>query len=206
MRRLFHDTRAASAAEFAMVLPLLLIMLFGIIDGGRLLWEWNRAEKATQMGSRFAAVTDVVAGGLRSTNFVGVSVTEGGVTRSLTQGDIIPASALGTVTCDKTQCLCTGACPTGIPGTYNAAAFDAIVARLAVFKPEVTEDNVVVEYRGSGLGFAGDPTGMDISPIVSVKLKGLQFRPVTSLVLASLTLPDFASSLTMEDGVGTVSN
>lgn len=185
-----------------MVLPLLLIFLFGIIDGGRLLWEWNRAEKATQMGSRFAAVTNVVAGGLRTTNFVGV--TTGGP--ALTQGDLIPAAALGTISCDKTSCTCSGSCPGGIPGTYDGDAFEAIVARIAAFKPDVTEDNVIVEYRGSGLGFAGDPTGMDISPIVSVRLTQLQFQPITTLVLASVTLPDFASSLTMEDGIGTQSN
>ena len=43
-----------------MVLPLLLLFIFGIIDVGRLMWTWNRAEKATQMGARFAVVTDMV--------------------------------------------------------------------------------------------------------------------------------------------------
>ena len=59
----------ASAAEFAMVLPLLLLLIFGIIDGGRFLWAMNRAQKATQSGARFAAVTDMVPAGLASYSF-----------------------------------------------------------------------------------------------------------------------------------------
>ena len=55
-RCLVADCRGASAAEFSLVLPLLILLLFGIIDAGRLLWEVNRAEKATQMGARYAIV------------------------------------------------------------------------------------------------------------------------------------------------------
>ena len=43
-----HNRSGASAAEFALVLPILLILLLGIIDAGRWLWTYNRAEKATQ--------------------------------------------------------------------------------------------------------------------------------------------------------------
>ena len=57
-----RDERGATAAEFAMVLPLLLLFLLGILDVGRLMWEYNRAEKATQMGVRRAVVTEMVLG------------------------------------------------------------------------------------------------------------------------------------------------
>ncbi len=46
------------------MLPLLILFLFGIIDGGRFLWEINKAEKATQAGARVAVVTDVISTGL----------------------------------------------------------------------------------------------------------------------------------------------
>src|SRR5687767_8754630 len=93
-----RDRRGAVAAEFTLVLPLLLIFIFGIIDSGRFAWEFNRAEKATQMGARMAVVTDVVSGGLVTADYVGIG--------GLTAGDPIPASALGTIKCTNAACTC----------------------------------------------------------------------------------------------------
>ena len=56
------------------------------------MWEYNKAEKATQVGAREAVVTDVIPGGLATASYVGQTV--GGAV--LTQGDRIPAAALGT--------------------------------------------------------------------------------------------------------------
>ena len=44
--------RGSSSVEFALVLPLLIMFLLGIIDAGRLMWSYNRAEKAAQMAAR----------------------------------------------------------------------------------------------------------------------------------------------------------
>jgi hypothetical protein len=201
MRRCLRlDNSGAGAAEFALVLPLLLLMLFGIIDGGRFLWEVNQAEKATQMGARTAVVTDVLSSGLRNEDYVGQTI--GGVT--LTQGDLIPASALGTLTCGRTSCICTGTCPA--PGTVDSVSFDRIVQVMQNMKPDITASNVTVSYRGSGLGFAGDPNGMEIAPLVTVELSGLQFRPITGFLFATINLPNFRTSLTAEDSWGTQSN
>ena len=195
------DCRGAGAAEFTLVLPLLLVLLFGLIDGGRFAWEYNRAEKATQVGARMAVVTDVVSTGLRDNTYVGVNV--GG--KTLVGGDTIPVDALGTITCNSSTCSCTGACG-GITAGRNATAFTNLVNRMRQIKPDIDEGNVRILYRGSGLGYAGDPNGMEMSPLVTVELTGLQFRPITSLTLASVTMPSFATTLTAEDGVGSVSN
>lgn len=201
LRAFWSDTRAASAAEFALVLPLLMMLLFGVIDAGRFMWEFNRAEKATQAGARYAVVTDVVAGGLTTTKFAGKTFS--GVT--LNAGDRIPASALPTVTCTDTTCTC-GSCITGIPGTYNSTAFTNIVTRMQYMMPSIQASNVTVEYSGSGLGFAGDPNGSDVSPLVTVKLTGMQFKPLAFLLFATIQMPDFATTLTAEDLSGTESN
>lgn len=198
---LLRSRRGSTAAEFAMVLPLLVILLFAIIDGGRFAWEYNRAEKATQVGARMAVVTDVLSTGLRDNDYVGVIV--GGET--IDPGERIPADALGTIICDNSGCTCTGACA-GIGSGYDAAAFARLVDRMNDIKPDIGPANVEVVYRGSGLGYAGDPTGMDLSPLVTVRLKDLQFQPITSLLLASFTMPSFTSTLTAEDGVGVASN
>jgi hypothetical protein len=73
--------------------------------------------------------------------------------------------------------------------------------------PGVQDANIIVEYRGSGLGFAGDPNGPDIAPLITVRLQNMQYTPVTLSPLGTtVNLPDFAYSLTSEDASGTASN
>jgi len=201
IRALRLDRSGASAAEFAMVLPLLILFLFGIIDGGRYLWEVNQAEKATQAGARVAVVTEVLSSGLKNQNYVGVG--------GLTQGDVIPASALGRMTCRSGGCCvsagdCTGTYPA--IGTFDSTSFNRIVQRMQFMKPDITANNVTVTYRGSGLGFAGDPNGMDVAPLVTVELSGIQFRPLVLFNAVAVPLPAFRTTLTAEDSSGSQSN
>jgi Flp pilus assembly protein TadG len=184
MRRLFGDRSGSSAAEFAMVLPLLIILLFAIIDGGRWLWTYNRAEKATQMGARMAVVTNIPA----AVNVSYVDQTCGGVT--LTQGDRLPAGCFTTVTCTVSGC----------------GAFDQVLARMQAFMPEIGATNLTVEYTDSGLGYAGNPNGPDASPLVTVSVHDLTFTPIVALALQSFAMPDFRASLTLEDAKGLDSN
>lgn len=183
-----------------MVLPLLVLFLLGIVDAGRMMWTWNQAEKATQMGTRMAIVTDMVPGGLFAYNYA----------TTLGQGAPIPTSAFGATTCSKpstaVSCTCTTSpCPTLTP--INSMAFDAIVTRMTFILPMLDASNVSIDYENSGLGYAGDPNGPDVAPIVTVRLTGVKFTPLVFAVFgASITLPAFRSSLTLEDGSGTVAN
>lgn len=198
LRRLWSDQQGA-AAEFAMVLPVALIFLLGMIDAGRFLYEVNRGEKATQWGARFAVVTAPLAPELATEGYVGADI--GGTI--LTQGDRIPAAALGLITCTDADCTCTtNPCPTV---TLDSVRFAALLDRMQDFMPAIAADNLVVEYRGSGLGYAGDPNGMEIAPLVTVRISGVQFSPMI-LFGGTFTLPDFSYTLTMEDGQGTTSN
>ena len=205
--RLLRCSRAASAAEFALVVPLLLLFIFGIIDVGRFMWEINQAEKATQVGARMASVTNPVSSGLVDADFANAT---------LPAGSLIPADALGNLVCSSTSCSCAN-CPTSIGSGVDSAAFTAIVNRMAQIKPGITAANVEVTYRGSGFGYAGaaasgagsgsaPPETMEISPLVTVSLKDVQFTPITSLLLTSIDLPSFTTTLTAEDSAGTYSN
>lgn len=200
--RCLRSGRGGTAAEFALVLPVLLFFLFGIIDAGRLMWTWNKAEKATQMGARYAVVTGPVPSGLVNFSFVGVG--------GLTQGDNVPAGAYGTMTCEQPSgtvtCACaTGTCPWGTGAT--AQSFTNVYDRMRRFFPELAASNVLIDYSPSGLGFAGDPNGADIAPLVTVRLRNMTFMPIMMRIFGStIALPDFRASLTLEDAAGNVSN
>ena len=77
---------------------------------------------------------------------------------------------------------------------------------MTFMKPDVKAANVRIIYRGSGLGFAGDPNGSQIQPLVTVELTGLTFTPLTMLSLKSVSLPKFSTTLTGEDLSGTTFN
>lgn len=193
VRRFITDQSGSSAAEFAMTLPLLLILIFLSIDGGRYIYDTNRIEKATQFGARFAVVTNPAASDLAGIDYVGQTV--GGVT--LTQGDRIPAAALASFDCTSTGCT-NG-------HTLDATAFGNIVARMQLIMPELQSANVTVSYVGSGLGYAGDPSGMQISPLVTVKVSQRTWQPVSGFLLLNAKYPVISTTLSAEDSVGSQS-
>lgn len=205
MRRAFlqllRRNDGASAAEFALVLPLLLIFLLGMIDVGRYMWSINKLEKATQMGARMAVVTDMVPTGLANTNF--------GLT--LGQGASIPTSSFGAAECDKTSgsvacnCLAGSTCPALSP--INSVAFQNIATRMEAIAPMIADTDIRIRYTNAGVGYAGDPNGPDVAPLITVRLTGLVFHPITCLMFAcTISMPDFRAALTAEDLSGTVSN
>ena len=51
--------QGAAAVEFALIASLLFMLLFGVIEMGRLLWSWNAAVEATRYGARLAVVCDL---------------------------------------------------------------------------------------------------------------------------------------------------
>src|SRR4051812_49610919 len=92
-----RDDRGGGAVEFALVLPFLILMLFGVIDCGRWMWYYNMASKATQAGARVAAGTQNIPSGVAAERFVGETRNRVG----LTQGDGISTSAFPPLTRKK---------------------------------------------------------------------------------------------------------
>ena len=200
---MLRDCHGASAAEYTLVLPLLLLVLFGTIDVGRYGWAISQAEKATQTGARWAVATDMIASGLYSYSYA----TSGGIP----QGTPVSATDFPGVTCQSSGGTATCTCAVG--GTCNFSltasntAFNNLATRMAQIYPGLTADNIVVTYSWSGLGFAGDPNGPDVAPLTTVSLRNVRFAPFSSFIFGSqLTLPSFAYTLSMEDGSGTASN
>ena len=205
--RLVRNRSGSSAAEFALVLPMLLGLIFLVIDGGRYLWSVNRIEKAAQWGARFAIVADPPTDAFTTAvaaNYVGTVV--GGVT--LTQGDVIPIAALGKMVCNDAGCcnpanLCTAPYPAG---TYTQSKFRAIVDRMKLLSPDIAYSNVTVTYRGSGLGYAGDPSlSGQISPLVTVTVSGVTWAPVSGFAQFKAGFPTIETTLSTEDSIGSSS-
>ena len=204
LRKFLADPRGATAAEFALILPVALLFLLGIIDVGRYFWTINKLEKAVQVGTRYAVATDLVASGLNTENYVGATCPSG----TLVAGDTICREALSPVTCTATACTCSGSCPGDLAS--DGTAFTAIVNRMRVIAPQIQPADVRVSYAGSGIGFAGDPRLDDegeplsqISPVVTVQVLNQRVRAI-SLLGVGLRLPSFQYSQTLEDGDGAI--
>ncbi len=222
LRTFLADPSAATAAEFALVLPVALLFLLGIIDVGRYFWSINRLEKAVQVGTRYAVATDIVAADLNAIDYTDFDCN-GTV---LTPGDTICKDALGTITCTgnagAVTCACADSalgpdsCPSDL-SDVNSAAFTNIVARMRVIAPQIGSNDVRISYSGSGIGFAGDPRADDngttnnnndtplaeVSPIVTVQVLNQRLRAISLLGLG-LRLPSFQYSQTLEDGEGAI--
>ncbi len=197
-----RDEKGSSAAEFALVLPAFLILLLGTIDVGRYMWNVGQLEKATMMGARYAVVTDMVPSDLYAYSFA--------INGGIPQGEVVPITSFPGITCTSeggvASCSCpNGACP--FPNVnVDQDAFNRISQRMSTFYRPITADDVRIDYSWSGLGYAGDPNGSDVDPIVTVSLDDAQFRPLIFGMLRGIGLPGTSHSLTMEDGRGTRGN
>jgi Flp pilus assembly protein TadG len=54
--------RGQALVEFALVLPLLLLMVFGIVDAGRLIYAYNTVSNSARNGARVAIVNQSTSG------------------------------------------------------------------------------------------------------------------------------------------------
>ena len=194
LRRLIRDQRGISSIEFVIVASVFFMLIFGMVDFSRAMWEWNAAAKATHWGVRYAVVNDMVA--------IRMSEWKGG-DNGLSAGDSVTVAAVTgfgsppTFTCTNTAC--GGAAD---PNTdFNVNAFADIVTRMQIIYNKIQPENVIVEYRHVGLGFAGNPLGPDLHPAVTIRLVGMGFDFVTPGLagLFPIDMPDFAATMTGED-------
>ncbi len=221
--RFLSDRTAASAVEFALVVPVMILFLLGIIDVGRFIWNTNEVEKAVQIGTRWAVATDMIPGAdqpgsdqpcASTTGTMGLRCYSFAVNGLVPQGEIVPKSYFPGVVCSgnaaaTVSCTCkAGAqCPFIVaPGGDGAAAFTSIAGRMNQIYAGIGNENVQIDYDWSGLGYSGDPFGSDVDPLVTVTVKDVGFRPIFLAGIFDFGLPDLSYTLTMEDGEGAFSN
>lgn len=197
LRRFRADQSGSTAVEFAMVALLFIGLMLGTIDMARLMWELNSAKAATRAAVRLAAVSEPAAA-----TFVDYDAT---TALSLNPGDPVPAAGAGgpdTITCTSGGCS---------EGDLNNTTFNSLVTVMQAYYGRVEPENVVVRYEPVGLGFAGNPYGPDVEPLVTVRLCNaadsalgctpIAFSPgiLQAFGFDPFNMPVVASSLSGED-------
>lgn len=185
---LLRDARGTTTVEFAVIAPLFFVLLLVFIELSLGFYWWKSAQKAAQIGARWAIVHDVTATGTPDTNIR----AENGVFGLPCHLEPSPCASW-----PQTTYVCDGG--TGC----EAAAFDTLVTRMRTLFPAFQAENVRVAYWETGLGFAGGPT----IPAVTVTLTEVPFQLgilglITGLIgdeHGNLTLPDISVTLTGED-------
>lgn len=114
MRRFLRDHSGASAAEFVLVLPILVILLFGAVDVGGLAWAKIQVGAAARAGASYALTNGFDEAGINSavTNATGLTVTAGTPTQTFGCPDV--ADGVVEVEDDSVACPDSGE----LPGDY----------------------------------------------------------------------------------------
>ena len=197
LRRFREDERGTTLVELTVALCCFLLILFGMIDYGRLSYHHTTGEKAMHLAARVAIVRPPACSGVPTINARGsTTITPQprfGVSCSVASGT---CANPGEVTC-----LGNAANPT-------AAEIWGLVG--SGFPPGTTINNLRFRYTfDDDLGFLGGP----YVPMVTVELEDTEFvfvSPLGQLVRlgggtapqslgASITLPSFSVSLPAED-------
>ena len=171
--KLARDIEGAALIEAALILPVLLILVFGMADLALYLWQLNSAHKSVQLGVRRAIVSDSVA--------VGAGLTESESStywNGLPLGQRCGPSADGRsvcpvfkVTCNFANgCVCEGAtCRFSFSETRLRPILAAMRATLPRLKPEQIE----ISYATNYLGYVGRPVPVPVD--VGIKIVNLRY-------------------------------
>ena len=205
LSRVWRDQTGAVFAEFAILLPIVAVVVCGSIDFLYGFYQLNAAAKAVEVGARIAAVSDPVADGLDG-------LSNEAVLNGAEPGAPLPSF---TVTCTEGTCSCAGTCAGMQQNPFDQAAMNRIVygrgaaacgaassyylTGMCDVLSSIRPANVVIVYTQTGLGYAGRPGGP--VPTITVSLRNMQFQFffLTSLLRIHIAIPAMTTTVTAED-------
>ena len=189
MRRatsLWRREEGASLAEFALITPILLLLTFGILDIGFLMWQFQQGTIASKRAVRIAATRELVTPG---------AFNDCGPSRAAT-------AVAGTI-CSSLAFSGSGVWATCKGDGSGDAGCGADVTRVAQevakFYPRVTPADITITLSDGGLGFQG--LGHPV-PIVTVQFENVDYDYLFIGGLAQLTsfeMPSMTASAAAED-------
>lgn len=199
-RRFAAETAGATLVEFSLVLAVFLLLVFGLIDFGRMGYTYVMGEKATQMAARIAVVRPPLPA-----SACDEEVVPSRHLRPASPGPNPPD--FGTMCrdesapCDTVVVECRWTEVVDCEGDPGNTAEEVFCRVRSLLPPGATPANLQFNYRsdssdpnlGRQLGFLGGP----FTPVVTVELVNMRFDFVSPLAaLAGL------AGATNVDGLG----
>ncbi len=165
LQGLVRDESGTTLVELAIVLPVFLLLFFGLIDFGRMGAEYVMADKATQLAARLAAVRPAACAGVPPFNVRG-TLTGTGLPRFGTN-----CTAVANLCTNPGTITCTG-------NLANPTVAEIWTATSALLPTTATPANLRFSYAyDPKLGFLGGP----YVPVVTVEIQNLNFQFATPL-------------------------
>jgi Flp pilus assembly protein TadG len=196
-----NDESGAVFVEMTAAILTFFLLIFGVVEFSYVFYQWNAANKAVQWGARLAAVSNPVASNLTSltglepgTNIPGEAMPDYYCTCKYSAG---AWACSGTVPTNATACTYDDAAMTVIflgRGNDGTHCVDGVNAGMCRFLPGLKKTNIVVDYRFTGLGYAGRKAGP--VPTITVSLQGIKYEFLFLSGLAGLTALNFPYTAT----------
>jgi len=162
----------STLVEFSLLMGLIFLLTFGIVEAGYIYYQFNSAQKATQIGARYASTHASILPGMED---CGVTTSDVAGTDCV---DLTEDHMFTPITCS----FDTG-------GQCDATAWDAIFDVMNEVYPNLEKANVDITYSPTGLGFVG--RGRPV-PAITVTLKNLSYNYIA---VGALVNTDLGSAL-----------
>lgn len=189
LRAFWRQERGGALVELGVVVPLFLVLVFGMLEYGRLYWSTTMAQKAMQKAARMATVGPPLCGAMPSTH--GLAGSAPSDTRF---GALCRVGGANATVC-ATPSL-PAPCQLNTATAYGGRIWNEIEMLLP---PGSSAANVQITYsHDHRLGFLGGP----YTPVVTAELVNLDFNFVLPLgPLVALAASDPTIATTSPNGI-----
>jgi hypothetical protein len=171
----FPAESGVALTEALIVFPIMLLAVAVCVEFTYVMFQWNSAAKAMQLGARRLIVSDPV-----TTDFATVFAFDS----TAPGGELISADSTIRSVCGAGAAACAAG---RLEWLVNGGGAGTVWPGLRAYYPSIELDDIRVTYEQSGLGFNGRPSG----PVVTVRLEMMADRIGLLALGTRLGIPDF---------------